>query len=707
MNRNNTSPETTISSTQPEKLRRIDALRTAIRPRTWLIISICFLLAIGAGVFFSTRQIEDTASDFLEQVPEERIAGIVKAPVDAASMHTEQSMNKNNDMKRLSPSRSKNGSGGMAGGGGDPRARVTTNGLLGIINGKIEGKDVGSDEVFGAGGYSSNSDAVLSGVGGTKAGGSGGVGRKGAAGIGFGQGNGDLNDLISGLMGGDGGAGLSLKKRGSLKIQAPRFCRGGALRSTAYHTTESYDFINENDFRIVSEKPLSTFSIDVDVASYSNVRRFIENGSLPPPNAVRIEEMINYFTYNYREPKGKHPFSVTVEMANCPWDSYHRIALVGVQGKRIKTDKVPPSNLVFLIDVSGSMQCENKLSLVKKSLNLLVEQLREEDRIAITVYAGSAGTVLPSTSGHNKRKIKQCINRLEAGGSTAGAQGIQLAYATAQDNFIRNGNNRVILATDGDFNVGVSSDEALVRLIEQKRNKGIYLTVLGFGTGNYKDSKMEKLADKGNGNYAYIDKLSEANKVLVEEMSGTLLTIAKDVKIQIEFNPQQVYAYRLIGYENRIMKKEEFNDDRKDAGELGAGHSVTALYEIIAADNHTPDVDPLRYQNEEPEAEEPVQNDFADEIMLVKLRYKKPDASKSNLIRVPVKESDVRDNLSENLMFASSVAGFGMLLRNSQYKGDVTWEQVASLAREGRGKDKSGYRKEFISMVDKCKTMAQ
>jgi secreted protein with Ig-like and vWFA domain len=716
MNRNNGNDRTTPSgdgpsSIQSERNRRIDALISTIRPCTWLMISICFILAICAGIFFSTRKTEHIATDFLQKVPEERAARLTYYPTCKSSTPPRIPAPAFAEKKKLTPSRSQQGSGGTTGGGGDPRSRVTGKGVLGIINGQTKGKNVTSADVFGKGGFANDIDATLSGVGGLKSGGSGGAGRKGAAGIGYGSGYGGagIDDLIGGLTGRDGSGSLNLKKRGSLKIQRPQFCRGAAMYSLQYCNTESYDFINENDFRTVMENPLSTFSIDVDVASYSNVRRFIENGSLPPPDAVRIEELINYFTYNYREPRGSDPFSLSVEMAQCPWNGDHRLALVGVQGKQVETSRVPPSNLVFLIDVSGSMQDYNKLPLVKKSLNLLVNNLREQDRIAITVYAGSAGLVLPSTSGHNKRKIRACINRLAAGGSTAGAQGIQLAYATAQKQFIRGGNNRVILATDGDFNVGVSSDAELVRLIEQKRDRGIYLTVLGFGTGNYKDSKMEKLADKGNGNYAYIDRLAEAEKVLVKEMSGTLLTIAKDVKIQIEFNPRQVHAYRLIGYENRIMKKEEFNDDRKDAGELGAGHSVTALYEIITAENmRIPAVDPLRYQQETVEPEpEPVQKKYSDEIMLVKLRYKKPDQSKSRLIKVAVKESDVRDHLSENLSFASSIAGFGMLLRNSEHKGRVTWEQVASLAREGKGKDRSGYRKEFISMVDKCKSMVQ
>src|SRR6185436_15561209 len=347
--------------------------------------------------------------------------------------------------------------------------------------------------------------------------------------------------------------------------------------------TEQYDYTPENNFRSVQNNPLSTFSIDVDAASYSNIRRFINGGSLPPEDAVRIEEMINYFTYDYPAPINGDPFSVYTEPASCPWNKDHILACVALQGKKIATDNLPPANLVFLIDVSGSMMTTNKLPLVKSSLRLLVDQLRQQDHVAIVVYAGNAGLILPSTKGNEKETIMNAINGLEAGGSTAGGEGILLAYKTAKENFHQEGNNRIILCTDGDFNVGVSSDGELVRIIEEKREHGIFLTVLGYGMGNYKDSKMEKLADKGNGNYAYIDNILEAKKVLVKEMGGTLLTIAKDVKIQIEFNPAKVKEYKLVGYENRMLKDQDFNNDKKDAGELGSGHTVTALYEIIPA----------------------------------------------------------------------------------------------------------------------------
>ena len=349
--------------------------------------------------------------------------------------------------------------------------------------------------------------------------------------------------------------------------------------------TEQYNRIYDNEFLMAKDNPLSTFSIDVDTASYSNIRRFLNNNQLPPKDAVRIEEMINYFSYDYPQPKENEPFSVTTEVAACPWNKDHQLVLIGLQGRNVETANLPPSNLVFLLDVSGSMQDTDKLPLIKSAFRLLVDQLRPQDRVSIVVYAGSSGLVLDSTPGDQKQVILQAIDSLNAGGTTAGGEGIKLAYEIAKKNLMKDGNNRVILATDGDFNVGVSSDGDLIRMIEEKRNDGIFLTILGFGMGNYKDAKMEQLADKGNGTIAYIDNLLEAKKVFVSGLSGTLLTIAKDVKIQVEFNPTKIKAYRLIGYENRMLKKEDFNDDKKDAGEIGAGHSVTALYEIALADS--------------------------------------------------------------------------------------------------------------------------
>ncbi|MBI5020513.1 MAG: von Willebrand factor type A domain-containing protein [Ignavibacteriales bacterium] len=470
--------------------------------------------------------------------------------------------------------------------------------------------------------------------------------------------------------------------------------------------TEGYDKINENEFLDVRQNPLSTFSIDVDNASYSNVRQFIQNGQLPPKDAVRIEELINYFTYDYPQPRDRHPFSITTEMSTCPWNDEHKLLLIGLQGKKIATENLPPSNLVFLLDVSGSMNEPNKLPLVKAAFRLLVDQLREEDKVSIVVYAGRAGLVLPSTYGDDKEEILHAIDQLQAGGSTAGGEGILLAYRIAQENFKKNGNNRVILATDGDFNVGVSSDSELERLIEEKRNSGIYLSVLGFGTGNYKDSKMEKLADKGNGNYSYIDNLQEARKVFVGQMAGTLFTIAKDVKLQIEFNPAKVKAYRLIGYENRMLAKEDFNNDKKDAGDIGAGHSVTALYEIIPSGGETdlPEVDDLKYQVSRVNRNAKTSN----EILTVKFRYKPPKESESRLIVHPLEDETTElDETSNNFRWAASVVEFGILLRDSQFKGNASFRNVIEIAHDAKGKDREGYRAEFIRLVELCKDLVR
>jgi len=470
--------------------------------------------------------------------------------------------------------------------------------------------------------------------------------------------------------------------------------------------TEQYNRIEENRFVKVKDNPLSTFSIDVDTASYSNLRRFINQGELPPKDAVRIEEMINYFTYNYPQPEGNKPFSISTEISEAPWNPNHKLVQVGLQGKRISTENLPPSNLVFLIDVSGSMEDENKLPLLKSAFKLLVNQLSAKDKVSIVVYAGNAGLVLPSTPGNEKSKILAAIDQLQAGGSTAGGEGIKLAYQIARKNFLSSGNNRVILATDGDFNVGVSSDGELVRLIEDYRNQGVFLTVLGVGMGNLKDAKMEQLADKGNGNYAYIDNLQEAKKVLVTEMGGTLLTIAKDVKVQVEFNPAKVQAYRLIGYENRMLQAQDFNNDKKDAGELGAGHSVTALYEIIPvgakSDVKLSQVDSLRYQQNKVDPNAYKSN----ELMLVKLRYKNPKEATSQLITQPLVDRGVKlANASNNLKFAAAVAEYGMILRQSEYKGKANFDEVLSLARQSKDVDLSGYRAEFISLVEKTKSL--
>ncbi|HMR92382.1 MAG TPA: von Willebrand factor type A domain-containing protein [Chitinophagaceae bacterium] len=481
-------------------------------------------------------------------------------------------------------------------------------------------------------------------------------------------------------------------------------------REPGYTTydTEGYDRITENIFHKATDQPLSTFSIDVDAASYSNVRRFLNQGQLPPAGAVRIEEMINYFNYSYAQPRGDDPFAIHTEISDAPWNKDHKLVLIGLQGKKIPVENLPASNLVFLIDVSGSMESPNKLPLVKASMKMLVDQLREQDRVAIVVYAGAAGLVLKPTSGDNKTAIKDAIDNLQAGGSTAGGAGIRLAYKTAREFLVKGGNNRVILCTDGDFNTGESSDDAMERLIEQERKSGVFLTVLGYGMGNYKDNKMQKLADKGNGNHAYIDGMSEAKKVLVNEFGGTLFTIAKDVKLQIEFNPAKVQGYRLIGYENRMLASEDFNDDQKDAGELGSGHTVTALYEIIPVgvkSGYLKEVDKLKYQSA-PERLSPAA--MTDEIMTVKFRYKKPDGDNSRLIVHPLRDQHITLNkASDNFRFAAAVAQFGMLLRNSAFKNEASYTSVVNMAKAARGADEEGYRAEFIRLVESASLLAK
>lgn len=470
-----------------------------------------------------------------------------------------------------------------------------------------------------------------------------------------------------------------------------------ANRYNGDFNTEGYDRIVENSFAKVLEDPLSTFSIDVDTASYANVRRFLRSGSLPPPDAVRIEELVNYFPYDYEGPPPSEPFAFNLELSPAPWNSEHSLLRVALQARRIPVEEIPPSNLVFLIDVSGSMQDENKLPLVKESLKLLARRMRSQDRISIAVYAGSAGLVLEPTPGNKTERILKAIDALESGGSTAGSEGIRLAYEEAKRGFIKGGSNRVILATDGDFNVGPSSDGELVRLIEEERKAGIFLTVLGFGMGNYQDFKMQKLADTGNGNYAYVDSLAEADKVLSRQMAGTLFTVAKDVKVQIEFNPALVGEYRLIGYEKRALAARDFADDSKDAGELGAGSSVTALYELVPPSGSSSRTD-LRYQGTaiSPEGAK------AEELLTLKFRYKKPDGTTSSLIEKPMTLAS-RDfgKCSTDFRFAAAVAEWGLILRNSSYKGSATVRQVLSIARDALGRDSGGYRAEFLELVSR------
>jgi Ca-activated chloride channel family protein len=497
---------------------------------------------------------------------------------------------------------------------------------------------------------------------------------------------------VSGMSVGGGGSGYG---RGAMaKSSAPL----AQMAAPAEFNREAYAHIAENDFHKVGDEPLSTFSVDVDTASYSNVRRFLRNGQLPPADAVRIEELVNYFDYAYPRPENGEAFSTYAEVGACPWNPEHQLVHIGIAGKRIQEAQVSARNLVFLIDVSGSMMSPDKLPLLKEGMKLLVRNLRATDRVSVVVYAGSSGLVLPSTRGNQQANILDALDRLEAGGSTNGAEGIALAYREAQKNFIQGGINRVILATDGDFNVGVTSEGELTHLIEDKRKSGVFLTVLGFGSGNLQDSRMEQLADKGNGNYAYIDDLEEAQKVLVREAGATLVTIAKDVKLQVEFNPQAVESYRLVGYENRKLAARDFNDDKKDAGEIGAGHEVTALYEIVPR-NHasasTPEVDTLRYQGTRPLA-----GASNGELLTVKVRYKAPNADQSKLIeRHLTASASGTQNGSSMFRFSAAVAEFGMLLRNSPHKGAATLEQVRRLAESARAEDTHGERAQFIDMV--------
>jgi Ca-activated chloride channel homolog len=469
---------------------------------------------------------------------------------------------------------------------------------------------------------------------------------------------------------------------------------------------ETYESVTDNPFRKTATEPLSTFSIDVDTASYSNIRRFLAQNTLPRRDAVRIEEMLNYFAYDDEPPpsSSEHPFAVHVETAACPWNAAHRLARIGIAAKPIDQSRRPPSNLVFLVDVSGSMADANKLPLVQWGLGRMIEQLGENDQIALVVYASASGLVLPSTSCIKRAEITSAIEQLRAGGSTNGGAGIQLAYDIATQNFIKNGTNRVILATDGDFNVGVSDDDELVKLISAKAKSGVFLSVLGFGMGNIKDSKLEKLADKGNGHYAYIDSPREAYKVLVEEMGSTLVTVAKDVKIQVEFNPAKVGAFRLIGYENRIMAHKDFNDDTKDAGEIGAGHHVTALYELVPPGTEGPSEDPtnLKY------TKTTTTHTPSDESFAVRLRYKRPNEDQSRKVEIGVVDKGQSFGAaSDDLKFASAVAGFGMLLRNSDGKGTITYPGVIEIASQTLSRDGSGYRKEFIAAVRKAQELSR
>ena len=470
---------------------------------------------------------------------------------------------------------------------------------------------------------------------------------------------------------------------------------------------DQYERIVENAFQSVGQHPLSTFSIDVDSASYTNVRRFLlQEGQLPPPDAVRIEELVNYFDYHYAPPTDDVPFATHMSVATCPWQAKHQLVRIGLKGKTFEEQAPPPCNLVFLLDVSGSMQSSDKLGLLKVGMKMLVEQMRPEDRVAVVVYAGSEGLALPSTPGSQRGDILEALDGLTAGGSTNGGAGIDLAYRVAQENFLPEGSNRIILCTDGDFNVGTTSSGALVRKVEQQAKSGVFLSVLGFGRGNLNDQMMEQITNSGNGNYFYIDSMTEARKVLVEQMGATLVTIAKDVKIQVEFNPAKVAAYRLIGYENRLLADQDFNDDKKDAGEIGAGHTITALYEVVPAGVaiDLPTVDPLKYQAETTPADNA---EHGDELLTLKLRYKQPDGDTSQLLEFPLADEPMAiDQADDDFRFAAAVASFGMLLRHSQYLGTTTYDQVIELATSARGEDAHGYRVELVNMIRTASDLA-
>ena len=485
----------------------------------------------------------------------------------------------------------------------------------------------------------------------------------------------------------------SIRIRGAGSVSGNYGTKNGYTLNTS---RETYKAIDEGGFKKTAKDPVTTFSADVDRASYSNVRRMLNYGQKPHKDAVRIEELINYFDYNYTPPAegSKTPLNATTTLSSCPWNPDNYLLRIGLQAKKIDLTKAPPSNIVFLIDTSGSMDEPNKMPLLKASFKLLLDNLRPEDRIAIVVYASQTGIALPSTPAKEKEKISKVIDDLVASGSTAGGAGLQTAYEVAEKNFLPKGNNRIILATDGDFNVGISSRDELQRLVEEKRNNGIYISVLGYGMGNYRDDMVETIANKGNGNYAYIDNLTEAKKVLVNEFGGTLYTVAKDVKLQLEFNPQYVKEYRLVGYENRTLANEDFEDDKKDAGEIGAGHTVTALYELIPAKGAT--TDGLRYQKQ-------VKEGFANELAFLKIRYKDPVVKDAKSVEestpIPFSLTDLTQT-DDDYRFAAAVAEWGMLLRNSKYKAKSSYKQVIDLAKNATGKDEEGYRKEFIRLVE-------
>lgn len=561
----------------------------------------------------------------------------------------------------------------------------------------------------------------VGGGGGGFAGGSTFSGGGGAGGTAIGD-NPNLGRVFAGRRGGMGGAPGGSGGRAAAALRPapfydnnstpdqppPIYSDGGTYRYANPPNTANYPQYPENNFNSVSQHPLSTFSIDVDTASYANIRRFLTMGQLPPHDAVRVEEMLNYFSYQYPQPRGEDPFAANIEVAGCPWNSEHRLVRIGLQGREIEQLERAPGNFVFLIDVSGSMATPERLPLIKQALRQLVKKMNARDRVAIVVYASEAGVKLPSTPCSEKERILAAIDSLQAGGSTNGGDGIQQAYRVARENYLEGGINRVLLCTDGDFNVGITDQTQLTGMIVEKAKSGVFLTTLGVGTDNYKDALMQKLADKGNGNYYYLDTLEEAQKVLIDQMNGTLVTIAKDVKIQIEFNPAQVSQYRLVGYEKRVMRAQDFNNDAKDAGEIGAGHTVTALYEIVPQGGESRDaVDGLKYQSAAPRPQRSASaNPVSRELLTLKLRYKQPTGNTSRLLEFAVTDNGAGyERASADFRFAAAVASFGMLLQDSEFKGSATYGAVRELAQSAKGADNGGYRAEFINLVEKAEAL--
>lgn len=645
-----------------------------------IIVIICIVFAIITGIWISKIKFIEVACDFFDKMPEERVARIVtQLPEPELTLERDShkkwiTEEKQITQKALTPQKRQSAT-GRTGGGGDPKARINKKGVLGIISGAVKEKTVASGDLLGNAGFSSGIDAVLSGMGGLKSG-DGGSGRKGSIGVGFGEGTNEMSNLI-----------------GSLSDDKDKTIESMETNKNINYSPSNYQSIPnkpviENKFIYTVNTPVSTFSIDVDVASYINTRRYLKNNQLPPPSTIRIEEMINYFSYDYPFPKGKEPFSTITEIGDCPWNRENRLVHIGIKGRKI-SKKAPTLNFVFLIDISGSMTASNKLPLLKKSLRLLVNNLKDNDRIALVTYAGEADIRLNSTPGSQKDAINSAIEGLTASGSTAGSEGLELAYRIAGQNFLENGNNRVILLTDGDFNVGTSNENELIKLINRRKVQDIFLTVLGFGINTTNDQMMEKLAQEGDGNYSIIDDIYEAKRVLVEEANGTFFIVGNDVKIQVEFNPDMVDSYRLIGYENRLLKVEDFANDKVDAGDIGSEQNVTALYEIVPVHKKYDQI--LNSENS------------TDKLFTLNLRYKDNKSSASKLIVKDIIDNNTSlEMTSDDFKFSAAVAGFGMLLKGSKFSNNNTFDAIYNLANSTIRGSSSSKRHEFLWLVRKC-----